>query len=264
MAPVKLTERPGPASGFLPERRSSNTRGECSTHRYPASVRNHRFATGIRLASPWPMRLGIGFALFVTMFVGSTARRSNAMGLEGAESDFLAPARQNDDPPLSSAVHSGKPWDRFQTTLGFNLGIGSAIGIIGATVSFSPTPMLLWEAGIGQGLSGTQLSIMQKLALGAEDSTVRFVAGAGISWGSGSETFPDPSLWLNLDLVGMEIRTARGLVFFLAGGATVGLAGGKFSYDLHEDCGNPPACSFRNEVAGVASPQGRMGFAVWF
>jgi len=210
------------------------------------------------------MRLGIVFALFVAVFVGPTARHSNAMGLEGWESDYLPPARQNDNPPSSTATHSGKPWAPFQTTLGFNLGVGSAIGIIGATVSFSPMPILLCEAGIGQGLSGTQLSIMQKLAVGAEDSTVRFVTGAGVSWGSGSDTFPDPSLWLNLDLVGMEIRTARGFVFFLAGGATIGLAGGKFSYDLHEDCGDPPACSFSNKVAGVASPQGRMGFAIWF
>jgi len=48
------------------------------------------------------------------------------------------------------------------------------------------------------------------------------------------------------------------------GSATIGLAGGKFSYHLCEDCGNPPACSFRNKVAGTAGPQGRVGVAFLF
>jgi hypothetical protein len=214
------------------------------------------------------MRIRTTVALLAA-FLGSAVRHASAMGLEGADSDFLAPSRPAElspapQDPSSSSTRLAKPWDKYQSTLGLNLGIGSAIGVVGVTLAFSPTSFLISEIGIGQGFSGTQFSVMQKVAAGSDDSVVRFISGAGFSLGSGSDTFPHPSLWLNLDLAGMEIRTLKGFVFFMAGGLTLGLAGGKFSYDLYEDCGNRPACSFRNNVRGYVGQQGRVGLAFWF
>ena len=215
------------------------------------------------------IRTTVALILMMATFVGTTVRRASAMGFEGADFDFSYPTRLADPSasppgPSDTVTHSAKPWAEHQSTLGLNLGFGSAVGTAGVTFAFSPTSFLVSEIGIGQGFSGTQFSVMQKVVAGSDDSVVRFVTGAGLSLGSGSDTFPNPSFWLNLDLAGMEIRATNGFVFFLAGGATIGLAGGKFSYDLYEDCGSPPACSFRNNVRGHIGPQGRMGFAFWF
>ena len=193
-------------------------------------------------------------ALVVATFV-VPSRPSNAT--EGAEPALSPPASSNalGCPP--------KPWDTHQTTIGVNLGLFSAVGLLGVTGSFSPASFLESEIGVGYGFSGYQLSAMQKLTVEIS-ATLRFVTGAGLSFGTGSRLFPDPSLWLNLDLLGIEVRAASGFVFFLSSGITTGVAGGKFSYDLHEDCGNPPSCSFRHNVPGAVSPQMRLGFAFWF
>ncbi len=61
--------------------------------------------------------------------------------------------------------------------------------------------------------------------------------GAGLSYGGGSHEFPDSSLWLNLDLAGLEFRGRRGLVLFIATGTTIGLAGGTYMDPIQNDCG---------------------------
>lgn len=151
-----------------------------------------------------------------------------------------------------------RPWEPYQAAIAFNFGIGSAVGTAGLTLSFLPTEHLQTELGMGAGGSGLQLSAMQKLVLGS--GRARFVAGAGISYGNGSDEFPDPSLWLNVDVLGVELRGWHGMVFFVAGGTTVGLAGGRYIHPIQNDCGH----TYCGDAVGQFFPQLRFGLGYWF
>ena len=150
------------------------------------------------------------------------------------------------------------PWAPYQMAVALNLGFGSAVGTLGLTLSVLPTANLQTEVGMGVGISGFQLSAMQKVLLGS--GRARFVAGAGLSYGGGSSDFPDSSLWLNVDLAGMELRGWRGLVFFVAGGTTVGLAGGRYIVPVQNDCGH----TYCGDAVGQFFPQARVGLGYWF
>jgi hypothetical protein len=153
---------------------------------------------------------------------------------------------------------TAKPWDRYQAALALNLGTFSAVGTLGLTGSFLPGSHFETEIGIGVGESGLQLSAMQKLLFGSAE-TKRFVVGAGLSYGGGNRDFPDSTIWLNLDLAGMEIRTARGFYFFFAGGLFTALAGGRYITPMSNDCGKP----YCGNAVGEIYPQGRMGIGFW-
>ena len=166
-------------------------------------------------------------------------------------------------PPPDPIAHG---WDSWRSVLALNVGLGSAVGYFGFTYALSPVPFTSREVGIGTGITGKQYSLMQKLALGGSASTVRFISGVGISRATGSNRAPDPSLWLNLDVAGLEVRTAGHFVFFLSAGYTIGLTGGKFNDQLitEDDCSPYPDCTYPSKVPGYRSPQFRMGFGGWF
>jgi hypothetical protein len=160
--------------------------------------------------------------------------------------------------PSPSGGSQAQPWKRYQTAFALNLGIGSAVGSLGLTCSFLASSLLSTEIGVGIGISGAQFSAMQKVLLGW--GRTRFVAGAGLSYGSGNHDFPFESLWLNLDLAGVEFRTWRGLVLSLAAGATMGLVGGDYIDPIQNDCGR----TYCGNSVGKLLPQYRMGVGFWF
>jgi hypothetical protein len=120
--------------------------------------------------------------------------------------------------PQSAAAFD--PWQKGTSSIAFNLGLGSAVGALGLTYSYLPWPGLETEAGIGLGFTGLQLSAMQKFVLGK--GRTRFVAGVGVGFSSGAGDAGSKSsnLWLNVDALGLEVRTKSGLVFFLSVGIT--------------------------------------------
>jgi hypothetical protein len=154
---------------------------------------------------------------------------------------LLAPAlvwADESDPgsgaPLATPDSPGpiQPYGKRRAAVAFNLGIGSAVGEIGVTGGYATTSFLQTELGIGVGFTGMQIS----------------------------------SLWLNVDLAGMEIRTARNFVFFVAGGFTTGLLGGRLNTKelaFHGDeCYEPTSCN--SKIPGLTGPQGRIGLGRWF
>jgi hypothetical protein len=141
--------------------------------------------------------------------------------------------------------------------VGFHLGLGSAVGFLGVTYSYSPITELQFEFGSGYGASGFQESIMPKLVLG--NVRDRFVTGLGIAiavpaWTMLADGLP---IWLNIDALGYEHRFDHGSSFTFGGGLAVGLGGGHV-------CSLSLDCEFLESVAGKAFPQARIGFNSWF
>src|SRR6185503_20472721 len=142
--------------------------------------------------------------------------------------------------------------------VGLDLGLGSALGIVGVDYQFAPLRWLRLEAAAGYGVTGTQLSVMPKIALG--NDTCSFTAGFGASlalWGREAEEGhgPNPGTipWLNLDLPGIECRARSGFSYQMTLGLTTPLA--NFHYDFVEVGGTIKA--------GQLLPQGRAGFGWW-
>jgi hypothetical protein len=144
--------------------------------------------------------------------------------------------------------------------LGFDLGIGSAVGVMGLVYQFELTHRWRFEGGLGWGLSGIQLSVMPKIALG---HTCAFVAGLGPALAvggsyadSGPEHQPQPGVvgWLNLDAVGLDCRSDAGFSFDATLGLTMALT--TFHYDI-AGVGGPIR-------AGDILPQMRLGLGWWF
>ena len=180
-----------------------------------------------------------------------------------AGGDAAWPSERGDPPDVP--VH---PWRRYDSTLAVNLGLGSAVGFFGLTYSLAPLSFLETEVGLGVGLTGNIASIMQKFALGGEDSTVRFVAGAGVAYSGGSLNSPDPSVWLNIDAVGLEIRSRAHFMLFLSAGATLGLSGGRMDDEVIDwtdnQCSQQSCMYYQSKVRGYLAPQGRIGIGGWF
>jgi len=160
--------------------------------------------------------------------------------------------------PSPSGRAQVQPWEKYQTAFALNLGIGSAVGGLGLTCAFLASSLLSTEIGVGIGFSGAQFSAMQKVLLGW--GRTRLVAGAGLSYGAGNHDFPFQSLWLNLDLAGIEFRTRSGLVLSFAAGATMGLVGGDYIDPIQNDCGR----TYCGNSVGKLLPQYRMGIGFWF
>jgi hypothetical protein len=149
-----------------------------------------------------------------------------------------------------------------QHRVGIDLGVASAIGLAGVGYQFAPVPWLRLEGGVGWGPTGTQFSIMPKIA----PNTTRvctFTTGVGAALavggvqaeeGPGHGPHPDPLPWLNVDAAGIECRLTNGLSFQGALGVTLPLA--DFHYDF-VDTGD----TIR---AGQLLPQGRTGIGWWF
>jgi hypothetical protein len=145
------------------------------------------------------------------------------------------------------------------TGIGLDLGLGSALGIGGVTVTEAFGRFARFEVGAGYGVSGYQLSFMPKIVLGQPRD--HFVAGVGVS-----VAFPDNyrvasghPIWLNIDALGYEHLFDTGIAVSAALGVTGGLGGGQL-------CLPPDGCEpeFQDPVTHWWFPQGRVGVAYWF
>ena len=239
---------------------------------HPASRRDGAadlaFAPGLHL--PVRIRLSRTMALLASTVIISATSHADTTGALGALPDeFETPADapvSSPPPKATTPTSAAAGWGRNRSVVAFNLGIGSAVGFLGPTYAFSPLPFLSTEVGVGLGITGAQYSLMQKIAIGGVQSTIRFSSGVGVSYASGSTAAPDPSFWLNLDLAGLEVRAASHFVFFLSGGVTIGLAGGKLDDNVMggDDCSPYPDCKYTAKVRGFVAPQFRLGLGRWF
>jgi hypothetical protein len=145
------------------------------------------------------------------------------------------------------------------TAVGVDVGIGSALGFAGITLTQALGPFFRIEVGGGVGMSGYQLSLMPKLALGGPHD--HFVAGAGLSVAFPTNTAlaSGHPVWLNVDALGFEHRFDTGIALSAALGVTHGLGGGEL-------CFPPDGCEpqFLEPVSDFWFPQGRVGLAYWF
>jgi hypothetical protein len=152
---------------------------------------------------------------------------------------------------------SADPWQSGTGMVAFNLGLGSAVGLAGVTYSHMLLSVLEAEAGVGVGLSGVQVSLMQKIALGGP--SFRLVAGVGVSFSAGNSLGDDTRthyFWLNVDALGFEVRTRSQWDFSLALGVTHVF--GKPIWVMG-DCERPQNCS-----GDSTFPEIRMGVGRWF
>lgn len=143
--------------------------------------------------------------------------------------------------------------------IGVDVGFASAVGMYGVTFTQAFSETFRVEAGVGQGFSGTQVSLMPKLVLGGAHD--HFVTGVGIGYtiDPDSKFTEGNPVWLNIDALGYEHLFSSGLAFSFAVGITRGLGGGRFCV---VECDSSVAD--KQGVGTLAGPQGRMGVAYWF
>lgn len=167
-------------------------------------------------------------------------------------------------PATATAGDFGAEQDGHESRLRLmgSMGVASAIGEMGGTLTYSPRPEFQFELGTGIGYSGVQLSLMPKLAIGVRNH--RLLIGVGPSLGVGSNPKPAQtciSYWLNAD-VGYEYRSPGGFSFLMAVGVFRGLAG--------EIPGGTPGVTEPGEAVRPEPasdfhlfPQGRIAFGHW-
>jgi len=147
-----------------------------------------------------------------------------------------------------------------QYRLGIDVGVASAVGIAGVGFQLAPVPWLRLEGAVGWGPTGTQLSLMPKIAPNTgRMCTFTTGAGAALAIGGvqaepGHGPRPDPLPWLNVDVGGIECRLRSGFSWQGALGVTVPLK--DFHWDL-ADTGD-------TIKAGTIVPQARAGIGWWF
>lgn len=178
---------------------------------------------------------------------GTNARATAALMLAAAAAAFAGPAAASEEPPRHRPA-SDEPAGLHR--VGLDAGWASAVGVLGATYAFRPTPRFIAEAGLGLGITGSQLSVMPKLALGA------FRAGAGLAWSHGTDAHDTVHdvIWVNVDALGLDLVARSGLSLGLAAGVTIPLA------DSHWDVTELGA----DIRAGTIYPQGRISLGWWF
>jgi hypothetical protein len=166
--------------------------------------------------------------------------------LESARDAQAADLPAADEPPPWIAAVRG------------DVGVGSAIGAVGAALVLRAARYVQVEIGTGLGGSGVQLSFMPKLTIG--DPQDHFVFGAGVSvafpWQGTSAT--GHPVWLNLDAVGYEHMSRRGFAFLAAAGLTGGVGGGR-ACDFRHNAICDDATQLTN-VSNLWAPQFRLGF----
>jgi hypothetical protein len=152
-------------------------------------------------------------------------------------------------------VEDDGPWSGSHIVLALHGGAGSAVGFFGGTVAYSPIPFLETEVGVGKGLYGTYLSVMQKITVGGP--TTHFVSGVGLAYSTDRLPYSEsPAWWLNLDLVGFESRFRNHFAILLAGGLTVA---SEYLNPFNGDCYADHDCQDKRTF-----PQMRLGLGAWF
>jgi hypothetical protein len=196
-----------------------------------------------------------------------------SLAMIAANTCLALPAGAADRPPASGlpgeprappgslqASPVGEPaWRDRTSTVCLNLGLGSAIGELGLTYAFAPWMPLETELGIGNGLTGTQLSLMEKVVLG--HGRTRVVAGVGVAYSprrGPSWELRTSHWWLNLDLVGFEMRTQRHLTFSFAFGMSLILGPPILLFD--SDCSGDQCDHEKTD----GFPQLRFAIGPWF
>lgn len=184
----------------------------------------------------------------VRVLVAVAACLGLALGSEVVRAQ--APVLPDDEPPPLIAALRG------------DVGVGSAIGGLGAALVVAPVDHAQIEVGTGLGASGVQLSVMPKLTIGG--SRDHFVAGAGVSvafpWRAMTAT--GHPVWLNVDAAGYEHMSKHGFAFLVAVGFTGGLGGGTVCDFRHNAvCDDATQLT---EVTNVWIPQFRLGFGYAF
>ena len=203
--------------------------------------------------SPWITRWSKSVSFAVALWVGATS------AARAGEGGFIAPPPALAPTPLLPPAPDD-PWRAGTNTVAFNLGIGSAVGVAGLTYSRLIGSLFETELGVGQGFTGIQLSLMQKIAVGV--GRARFIMGVGLAYSPGGPLVDGPrerSLWLNLDLAGIEVRTSSHFVFFASIGDThvIGAPLELLSIDCSD---STTACA----NASHDFPQVRLGFGASF
>jgi len=186
--------------------------------------------------------------LVLALLLASAGAARAVETVEGCESKPLGPFSQTSRP----------------TGIGADVGLASAVGFAGLTVTRAFAQCYRIELGGGIGATGWQLSLMPKLAFDLAHGSHYLVIGAGVS-----VTFPTQTdgfavatghpVWLNVDALGYEIRDSFGLSLAFAIGVTRGLGGGQVC--RYVECSSPDD---RGDVAGVWTPQTRIQVAYWF
>lgn len=187
--------------------------------------------------------------LVLALLLASAGAARAAETTEGCESKPLAPTSQTSRP----------------TGIGADVGLGSAVGFAGLTITRAFVECFRIELGGGIGYTGWQLSLMPKLAFDLAHGVHYLVIGAGVSVTFPFQTavFAAPAtghpVWLNVDALGYEIRDQSGLSIAFAVGVTKGLGGGQVC--RYVECSGP---SDMGDVEGVWYFQTRIQVAYWF
>ncbi len=143
-----------------------------------------------------------------------------------------------------------------------DVGLASAIGVLGGTYTYSPVPAIQFELGAGVGFTGIQLSFMPKLLAGRNGYYLVFGVGPSVGINpSEQDQHTYTSYWLNAEM-GYEYRSPGGFSFLLVGGVTYAL-GGELRSTCVIDCDGDPRGS-SSPAAGLVFPQGRLAFGHWF
>ena len=186
--------------------------------------------------------------LVLALLLASAGAARAAETIEGCESKPLAPSSQTSRP----------------TGIGADVGLASAVGFAGLTITRAFLECFRIELGGGIGYSGWQLSLMPKLAFDLAHGVHYLLIGAGVSVAFPTQTdsfavATGHPVWLNVDALGYEVREAHGFSFAFAIGVTRGLGGGQIC--RYVECSSP---SDMGDVAGVWSLQTRLQVAYWF
>ena len=192
--------------------------------------------------------------------------RFGILGLAAVCSAFLpaiAHAQIEARDGLAGATGNATSESNRRNRLQASIGMGSAVGEIGASYTYAPHPMVEFEFGLGLGFTGFQFSAMPKLGLALNKSD-RLLIGAGPSASLDFATHPSRNYlgyWLNAE-AGYEHQTASGFSILVAAGVTYGL-GGDMRGHCGVDCGSDTQVG-KDPVAGKIYPQARVALGRWF
>lgn len=200
------------------------------------------------------------FGLFFALFFGNAAVAQAATGDRAIPPSPSAAAPAPATSPTVPTSHATKPdAPPWRNAVYFNVGLFSAIGMIGATYVYSPSIPTELEFGMGFGRSGQQISFMPKLALGSRHH--RLLLGVGPSLGLGAAGPKNPTVWINGD-IGYEYRAESGFSVALSVGFTAGVAGCWTSDcgDTEGEYGNLNSTSAKD----WSGPQARFEIGKWY
>jgi hypothetical protein len=192
---------------------------------------------------------------FASGFIGPSAHAQSASVSATSSTPVPAPGPA---PTPDPAINPGS------NELRVDLGWASPVGELGVSYGRRVLPFLGLEAGIGEGFTGTQLSMLAKLRTTGDDFFGFLDGGASASiYKYDSSTPAEYNYWLNVE-AGMERVWPSGLALSLAVGTTTLLPGSDhIGYDwlCIDECSAPGQGNAR---AGNTFLTARVGVGVVF